>query len=88
MSETRTVEVFTAGCPLCDDVVDLVESIACDSCDVQTVSLQDEAGVQRAEEVGVQTVPAVAVDGTLADCCREASVTEYDLCAAGVGTPL
>jgi len=88
MSDTRTVEVFTAGCPLCDDVVDLVQSIACDSCDVQAVSLQDEAGVQRAEEVGVKTVPAVAVNGTLADCCREGSVEEYDLRAAGIGTPL
>jgi hypothetical protein len=88
MSDNRTVEVFTAGCPLCDDVVDLVQSLACDSCDVQTVSLQDEAGVRRAEEVGVATVPAVAVNGTLADCCQGRRVTEGDLRAAGIGTPL
>ena len=88
MSDTRTVEVFTAGCPLCDDVVDLLQSLACDSCDVQTVSLQDEAGARRAEEVGVATVPAVAVDGTLADCCQGRGVDEDDLRAAGIGTPL
>lgn len=85
---TRTVEVFTAGCPLCDNVVDLVRSIACDSCDVQTVSLQDEDGARRAEEVGVASVPAVAVNGTLADCCQGRGVDEKDLRAAGIGTPL
>lgn len=88
MSDTRTVEVFTAGCPLCDDVVDLVQSLACDSCDVQTVSVQEEAGAQRAEEIGVATVPAVAVNGTLADCCQGQGVTKGDLRAAGIGTPL
>jgi predicted DCC family thiol-disulfide oxidoreductase YuxK len=88
MSDNRTVEVFTAGCPLCDDVVGLVQSLACDSCDVQIVSLQEEAGAQRAEEIGVATVPAVAVNGTLADCCQGRGVTEGDLRAAGIGTPL
>jgi copper chaperone CopZ len=70
MSESRTVEVFTAGCPLCVDVVELVQDLACDSCDLQTVRLHDEAGQRRAEEVGVQSVPAVAVNGTLASCCE------------------
>jgi len=88
MSDTRTVEVFTAGCPLCDDIVSLVQRLACDSCDVQTVSLQDESGARRAEEVGVATVPAVAVNGTLADCCQGRSVEADDLRAAGIGDPL
>lgn len=88
MSDTRTVEVFTAGCPLCDEVVTLVKSLACDSCDVQTVSLQEETGMKRAEEIGVETVPAVAVNGTLANCCQGRGVEEGDLRAAGIGTPL
>ncbi len=29
--QTRTIEIFTAGCPLCSDVVDRVEDLACDS---------------------------------------------------------
>jgi len=85
MSDTRTVEVFTAGCPLCDDVVDRVREIACDACDVRVVSLRDDAGARRAEEVGVQSVPAVAVNGTLAACCQDRSVREADLRAAGIG---
>ena len=88
MANTRTVEVFTAECPLCSDVVTLVQDLACDSCDVRTVSLQDDDGQRRAREVGVETVPAVAVNGTLADCCREGGVNEEELRAAGVGRPL
>jgi hypothetical protein len=88
MPATRTVEIFTAGCPLCNDVVDQVRELACDSCDVRVVSLQKEAGAKRAEEVGVQSVPAVAVNGTLAARCQDQGVREADLRAAGVGDPL
>ncbi len=88
MSNSRTVEVFTAGCPLCDDVVEQVRALACESCDVQVVSLQEDEGARRAETVGVQSVPAVAVNGTLADCCQGRGVNEDDLRAAGIGDPL
>jgi glutaredoxin 3 len=87
MPDMRTVEVFTAGCPLCDDVVGRVRELACDSCDVRVVSLQDDAGAKRAEEVGVESVPAVAVNGTLATCCQDGGVQESDLRAAGIGDP-
>lgn len=88
MPDSRTVEIFTAECPLCDNAVERVREIACDSCDVQVVSLQDDAGARRAEAVGVSSVPAVAVDGALADCCQEGGVQADDLRAAGIGEPL
>ncbi len=88
MSDSRTIEVFTAGCPLCDDVLALVRDLACESCDVRTVRLQQDDGQRRAEEVGVETVPAVAINGALAECCQGRGVNEDDLRAAGVGIPL
>lgn len=88
MSETRTVEVFTANCPLCSDVVDLVQSLACDSCDVRVLDLRDDDDARRAEEVGVESVPAVAVNGSLASCCQDQGVQEEALRSAGIGTPL
>lgn len=88
MPDQRTVEVFTAGCPLCDDIVDLVRNVACESCDVRVVRLQNKDSAHRAREVGVTSVPAVAVNGTLADCCQDRGVQEEDLCAAGIGVPL
>jgi len=87
-ADSRTVEVFTAGCPLCDDVVATVRRIACDSCDVQVVSLQEESGARRAETAGVQSVPAVAVNGQLAACCQNRGIDENTLRDAGIGQPL
>ncbi len=66
---TRKVEVFSAGCSLCDNAVKLVESIACPSCDVEVLDMQDQAVASRAASLGGQRVPAVVIDGKLADCC-------------------
>ena len=87
MTEKRQVEVFSAGCSVCDRLIDLVERIACDSCDVTVVDIRDAAAARRAESLGVRSVPAVTVDGRLADCCR-GGPTEADLRREGIGQPL
>jgi DNA-binding transcriptional MerR regulator len=81
----RKVEVFTAGCPLCEPVVEMVQRIACDQCDVTIHSLNEADGARRAREAGVERVPMVLVDGAPAECCRTGPVTEAGLRAAGVG---
>ena len=84
----RTVEVFTAGCPCCDEAGQLLNSIACENCDVQVLDMRGDKAVQaRAKEHGVRRVPAVAVDGKLADCCRSGSVDAAALRNLGVGSP-
>ncbi len=82
----RKVEVFTAGCSLCDEAVALVKQIACPSCEVVVHDLRagGEAG-GRARSYGVNAVPAVVVDGLLAECCSRGPVDEATLRAAGVG---
>ncbi len=86
----RKVEVFTAGCPLCDDTVKLVNSLACPSCDVKVYDLREGCATQEcrdlAQRYGVKTVPAVVVDGQIADCCRSEGVSEASLRALGVGS--
>ncbi len=81
----RKIEIFTAGCACCDDTVRMVQSIACPSCDVQTLDMKDPEVERRAKELGVRSVPAVAVDGTLAGCCAGRGPTEEGLRAAGIG---
>ncbi|ASC69903.1 hypothetical protein XM38_008330 [Halomicronema hongdechloris C2206] len=61
----RIVEVFTAGCPLCDETVKLVRALACSNCDVQiwdlcTASAPDE-GIEKAAQYGIHRVPSVVV---------------------------
>lgn len=84
----RTIEIFTAGCVCCDDAVAIVEELACPSCDVRTLDMRDREVADRARELGVRSVPAVAVDGRLASCCAGRGVDSGQLRAAGVGTPL
>lgn len=84
----RKVEVFTAGCPACQPVVDLVKSIACPSCDVQVLDMHEPAAAERAASYGVRSVPAVAIDGKLAECCAGSGVDEQTLRNAGLGVPL
>lgn len=88
MTQKRKVEVFTAGCPVCQGVVDMVNGLTCPHCDVTFYNLNKNEGVDQAKAYGVTSVPAVAVDGALLDCCKHRAITREDLQAAGIGMPL
>ena len=83
----RKVEVFSAGCPACKPVVELVKSIACPSCDVQVFDMNEPDVTEKAKAYGVKAVPAVAIDGKLAACCEGAGPNAETLRAAGLGVP-
>lgn len=86
--QARTVEIFSAGCPLCESVVVQVEEAACPSCDVRVLDVNEPAVAETARRLGVTSVPAVAVDGELASCCRDGGPDMDTLRAAGLGEPL
>lgn len=81
----RKIEVFSAGCPLCQTAVHLVNRLACASCEVTVLDLNDIRAAERARALGVRSAPAVAVDGRLLSCCAGAGIDEQALRAAGVG---
>lgn len=86
MNAKRKVEVFTAGCPICDEAVQLVISIACESCEVTVLDLGAPGVAQRAKDLGIRSVPAVVVNGQLASCCTGRGPNEHDLRSAGLGS--
>ena len=86
MPEKRKIEVFIAGCPLCDEAVKTVQRVACDSCEVTVHNLK-EGGAGLARQYGVTRVPTVVIDGQICGCCLQGGVNETDLRAAGVGSP-
>ena len=88
MSDKRKIEVFSAGCPACEEAVRAVSEIACPSCEVEVLDMHQPEVAAKARQYGVRSVPAVAVDGKLADCCAGRGVDEATLRAAGVGAPL
>lgn len=81
----RKVEVFSAGCPACQDAIDLVNRLACGSCEVSILDMNDIGVAKRARDLGIRSVPAVTVNGQLASCCAAGGVEEQALCAAGLG---
>lgn len=87
MAQKRKVEVFSAGCPACEETIQLVNSIACPSCEVTVLDMRDAQVAKRAKQLGVRSVPAVAINDQLADCCA-GGVDTATLQAAGVGQPL
>ncbi|WP_456431880.1 thioredoxin family protein [Thermosulfuriphilus sp.] len=88
MKTKRLIEVFSAGCPLCQETVKLVQQLAYPSYEVKVIGLNDPQGLKRAQELGVKTVPAVAIDGQLAACCQNRGPREKTLRLAGLGYPL
>jgi glutaredoxin 3 len=88
LAAKRTIEVFSAGCPVCEETVQLVNRIACPSCEVTVLDMREAAVASRAKSLGVRSVPAVAVDGKLADCCAGRGPSEALLRAAGLGQRL
>jgi MerR family transcriptional regulator, copper efflux regulator len=55
------------------------------SCEVEVLDMRDRAVAERAKRYGVKCVPAVVINGQIAECCKNAGVTESALRAAGVG---
>ncbi len=85
MDSKRKIEIFSAGCPVCTETVKLVEGIACPSCEVSVLDMNDPAVIERAKDLGVGTVPAVAVNGKLLNCDCGCRLDEETLRAAGIG---
>ena len=88
MSAKRRIEVFSAGCPACEETIALVNRIACPSCEVEVLDMHQPAVATKAKTYTIRSVPAVVIDGKLADCCAGRGPEETSLRAAGLGRPL
>jgi len=88
MATKRTVEIFSAGCSVCEETVSIMKQAACPSCDVTVLDMHNPEVARRAKSLGIRSLPAVVINGTLADCCTGRGVDEATLRAAGLGQPL
>lgn len=55
------------------------------NCEINILDMNDAAVSSRAKELGIARVPAVVVNGKLADCCQVKGPTKEGLKAAGIG---
>jgi hypothetical protein len=74
LPQKRRVEVFSAGCALCEEVIDLVRREVGSSSEVIVRKMLDARVLARAEKLGIRSVPAVVIDGKLASCCTPRGV--------------
>ncbi len=92
MSPKRKIEVFTAGCPICDEAVSQIKAAACPDCDITVYNLTEGCETMecrdKAKEYGIKSVPAVVIDGKLADCCAGRGINLETLKQAGLGQRL
>ena len=88
MTTKRKIEVFSAGCPVCEQTVALVNRVACPSCEISVLDMNNPDVAARAKVLGVRSVPSVVIEGKLADCCAGRGPDEATLRAAGLGQPM
>jgi len=88
MAEKRKIEIFSAGCAACIEVIEMVQRAACPSCETIVLGMMDINVAKRAKSLGIRSVPSVVIDGKLADCCSGRGVDEQVLRAAGLGQAL
>ncbi len=80
-----SIEVFSAGCPVCEDAIAIVELFAGYG-DVTVHDMRNPVVVAKAYRLGVRSLPAVVIDGRLVSC-EGGGVDEAALRAAGLGEP-
>ena len=82
----KKVEIFNAGCSACKSTIELVNELACNNCEINILDMNDSAISSRADELGITRIPAVVVNGKLADCCQSNGPRREGLKAAGIGS--
>lgn len=87
MSNRRQIEIFSAGCPACDEALKVVKAVPDLSCEIVVLDMHDPQVAAKAKSYGIKRVPSVVVDGKLADCCQGTGVDEAALRQLGVGMP-
>ena len=88
MTTKRKIEVFGAGCPLCMDVVEQIRNEACSSCEVSVLDMKDTDVAARARKLGINSVPAVVIDGKLMTCCTDQGIDLGKVKESGLGVPI
>ena len=78
----KKVEIFIAGCPLCERTIQLVMGLVDSSHQVVISDMRRPDVASRAEQYGIRTVPAVVIDGELTACCKRRGCDEQVLRSA------
>lgn len=84
----QKIEVFTAGCPVCEEQVQKIKDISCPSCEVEILNVNsDPSAFEKSKIYGIKSIPSVVIDGVLANCCSSRGIDMEVLKSMGLGIP-
>jgi glutaredoxin 3 len=82
----RKIEIFTAGCPVCDEQVTKVKEAACSSCEIEVLNVKEnEEALKKSKSYNINSLPSVVIDGVLAQCCSNRGIDIDVLKSLGLG---
>jgi glutaredoxin 3 len=82
----RKIEIFTAGCPVCDEQVAKIKEAACSSCEIEVLNVKEsEEALKKGKSYNINSLPSVVIDGVLAQCCSNRGIDIDVLKSLGLG---
>ena len=82
----RKIEIFTAGCPVCDEQVEIIKKEACPDCEIVVSNINtDKEALGKSRSYKIRSVPSVVIDGVLAGCCSSSGINIEELKSLGLG---
>lgn len=81
MAKQKRVEIYSAGCSACTETIQMVKRIAGQH-ELIIHDMNKPEAAAKAKEHGIHRVPAVVIDGKLAECCKARAPEENVLRAA------
>lgn len=85
----RQIKIFTACCPVCEPVVQLVKETAGKDCEITlhnlSVQCESKICVSKMKGYNITFLPAVAVNGKLLACCHNKNISVDELKNVGIG---
>jgi len=79
------IEIFTAGCSICEPVVQFVKETAGANCNISIYNLSERSYNNICKKYSIKRLPSIVVNGILLDCCKNIDITKEDLINAGIG---
>jgi glutaredoxin len=67
MKQHHTIEIFSAGCPLCRHITDGIEIGKCKGCNQTIYDINDltEETKVKMKQYGITSVPTIIIDGSI-----------------------
>lgn len=63
----HTIEVYTSGCPICKETIEIVRKAKCPECTLTEYNILEKIEyLEKARKLGIKAVPSIIVDGKLA----------------------